>query len=77
MFGLGISELITIIIVFLVVINPKDLPIIVRKIGKIYGKFIREVNQIKKSYHQFEDDIKIKDINNFDKKYPRTQNKTN
>jgi len=77
MFGLGISEIITLIIVFLVIINPKDLPKIVNKIGKIYGGFIREVNQIKKSYHQFEDDIKITDVKDFDKKYPKTQNKTN
>lgn len=73
MFGLGISEIITLIIVFLVVVNPKDLPKIVRKIGNIYGKFTREINQIKKSYRQFEDDMKITEIKDFENKYPKNK----
>jgi sec-independent protein translocase protein TatB len=58
MFGLGTSEIIIIVIVALVLINPKDLPRIVRKIGKIYGKVMREINGVRKTYGQFEKEVK-------------------
>lgn len=58
MFGLGFSEIITLAIVIIVLLNPKDLPIIVRKIGKIYGKIMRQINGIKKSFNDFEQELK-------------------
>lgn len=62
MFGLGLSEICTIIIVIVIVLNPKDLPLIVRKLGKIYATIMREVNHLKQSYKNFEEDIKITDF---------------
>lgn len=58
MFGFGFSEIVTIIIVVIVFLNPKDLPRIVRTIGRIYGKIIRQINGLKKTYGQFEEEVK-------------------
>ncbi|MBI9104309.1 MAG: hypothetical protein JEY99_17960 [Spirochaetales bacterium] len=64
MFGLGLSEIITLIIVVIVFLNPKDLPFIIRKIGKIYGKIMRQINGLKKTFSDFEKEVNsISDIN--------------
>jgi Sec-independent protein translocase protein TatA len=57
MFGFGITETITLIIVILVLINPKDLPLIVRKIGTIYAKIMRQINILRKAYSNFENEV--------------------
>lgn len=75
MFGLGISEIITIVVVIIVVLNPKDLPIIVRKIGKTYAKIIQQVNQLKKAYKKFEEDLQIEELNNIEIVKPQFKNK--
>lgn len=75
MFGLGLSEIITLIIVIIVVLNPKDLPIIVRKIGKTYAKIMQQVNQLKKSYKKFEEDLQIEELNNIEIVKPQFKNK--
>lgn len=58
MFGFGITEIITLIIVIIVLINPRDLPGIVRKIGKIYGSIMKQINGVRKSFAKFEEEIK-------------------
>lgn len=57
MFGFGITETITLVIVVLVLINPKDLPLIVRKIGTIYAKIMRQINILRKAYSNFENEV--------------------
>lgn len=57
MFGIGVSEIITIIIVLLVIINPKDLPKITRKAGNIYANIMRQINRLRKTYKEFSDEI--------------------
>ncbi|MGD1833146.1 MAG: Sec-independent protein translocase subunit TatA/TatB [Sphaerochaetaceae bacterium] len=57
MFGFGITETITLVIVILVLINPKDLPVIVRKLGNIYARIVRQINILKKSYSDFEQEV--------------------
>ena len=66
MFGLGLSEIFTIIVVAIVILNPKDLPVLVRKIGKIYAVIMRQVNGLKKAYADFEEEVKIDDIADID-----------
>ncbi|MGH4036469.1 MAG: hypothetical protein ACRQFF_01310 [Sphaerochaeta sp.] len=73
MFGLGLSEIFTVLVVAIVLLNPKDLPVIVRKIGKIYAKIMRQVNGIKRAYYEFEEEVKFDDdldlkIQSFDKR---------
>lgn len=58
MFGLGLTEIVTLIIVIIIFINPKDLPLIVRKIGIIYGKIMRQINGIKKTFSDFEQEVR-------------------
>ena len=64
MFGFGLTEIITIVIIVLVLINPKDLPRIVRKLGTIYGKIMRQINILRKTYSDFEKEVDtvVKDI---------------
>lgn len=57
MFGIGFSEMITLIIVMLILINPKDFPRLVHRIGKVYGKINRELREMKKVYGEFEKEV--------------------
>lgn len=57
MFGFGVSEVITIIIVCLVLINPKELPAIIHKGGKLYGKIMKEFNGIRKTFDNLEKEV--------------------
>ncbi len=75
MFALGLSEIFTIFIVIIVVLNPKDLPIIVRKVGKTYAKIMQQINQLKKSYQKFEEDLKIEELNNIEVTKTQFRNK--
>lgn len=57
MFGFGFSEAITLCIVILVLVNPKDLPKIVRKLGNLYGSLMKQFNGAKKTYREFEKEL--------------------
>jgi sec-independent protein translocase protein TatB len=57
MFGLGFSEVLTLGIVIIVLLNPKDLPKIMHKLGSLYARIMREFNGAKKTYHEFEKEI--------------------
>jgi len=59
MFGFGFSEAITLIIVAVILISPKDFPRIVRLVGNAYGRIIRQVNRAKEIYSEFEEEVKI------------------
>lgn len=58
MFGLGFSEIVVITIVLLVLVNPKELPAIARKSGKVYSRIMREFNGFKKTFKEFENEVK-------------------
>ncbi len=58
MFGFGISEIMAVLIVAIVLINPKELPMIVRKIGKIYASVMRQINGVRRTFSSFEEDVK-------------------
>lgn len=67
MFGLGISEIIVVAAVALILINPKELPGIVRKIGRIYGTAMRHVNGVRKKYGHFGNEVRsLTDLNDKD-----------
>ena len=53
MFGIGPSELFIIAIVLIIFIKPEDVPLLLRKVGQMYGQFsqlyraaAREINEI-------------------------------
>ena len=47
MFGIGFSELVVVIVVALVVIGPKDLPKMLRKLGQAAGKLRRMASDLR------------------------------
>jgi Sec-independent protein translocase protein TatA len=57
MFGFGFSEVVTICIVVVVLVNPKDLPLIMRKLGKLYGSLMKQINGARKTYREFEKEL--------------------
>lgn len=44
MFGIGFEELVVVLVAALVLINPKDLPKLFRKAGKLWGR-IRQLRE--------------------------------
>lgn len=40
MFGVGLWEIVAIAVVALVLIRPRDLPVVLRKLGRAYGKLV-------------------------------------
>lgn len=58
MFGLGFSELITLIIVAVILFSPKEFPRLVRLVGNVYGRIVRQIDRAKKVYSEFEDEVK-------------------
>lgn len=58
MFGVGWAELALIAIVAVLVIPPKDMPVIMRKLGEWTGKLRRMLNGARR---EFEDAMRIDD----------------
>lgn len=59
MFGFGFSELIVIICVVIILINPKDFPKLAKKAGSIYEYCMRHINGFKKNLKKFEEEIEM------------------
>lgn len=49
MFGMGMSEILVILVIALIVIGPKKLPEIAKSLGKAMGEFKRATNDFKES----------------------------
>jgi TatA/E family protein of Tat protein translocase len=54
MFGMGISEILVVLVIALIVIGPAKLPEIAKSLGKAMGEFKRATNELK-------DTIKVPD----------------
>lgn len=52
MFGIGLSELIVIIIVALIFIGPDKLPQLARTLGKAFSEFRKAGEEVKKSFNE-------------------------
>lgn len=52
MFGVGLSELIIIVIVALIFIGPDKLPQLARTLGKAFSEFRRAGDEVKKSFRE-------------------------
>ncbi|MFC1591001.1 twin-arginine translocase TatA/TatE family subunit [Thermodesulfobacteriota bacterium] len=50
MFGLGMQEIIIILVVALIVIGPKKLPEIAKALGRAMGEFKRATNDLKNNF---------------------------
>ncbi len=55
MFGIGMSELMVILVIALIFIGPKRLPEIARGLGRAINEFRRATDEIKKEVQEVED----------------------
>jgi sec-independent protein translocase protein TatB len=62
MFGLGWSEMVLIGIVALIVIGPKDLPVMFRTLGQFTGKARQMAREFSRAMESAADDAGVKDI---------------
>ena len=58
MFGMGMPELIIILVIALIVIGPKKLPDLAKSLGRAFGEFKRATSELKESI-DLDDDIKV------------------
>ncbi|HBG47761.1 MAG TPA: twin-arginine translocase subunit TatB [Deltaproteobacteria bacterium] len=50
MFGIGLSELVLVVIVALIALGPEKLPAVARALGKAYSEFRKAGEEVKKSF---------------------------
>lgn len=59
MFGIGMPEMLLILVIALIVIGPKKLPDLAKSLGRAFAEFKRATSELKES---FEIDSELKDI---------------
>jgi sec-independent protein translocase protein TatB len=57
MFGIGMPELLLILVLALIVLGPKKLPEVARALGKGMAEFRRATDELKEEFRQMEHDI--------------------
>ncbi len=58
MFGLGIWELVIIVIVVILFVRPEDMPKFFRKVGKLYGELKRYNDEIMHKFRTIDQQLK-------------------
>ena len=66
---IGWSEILVIVVLTIIIIGPKDIPIVLRKVGSWIGSFKRYINNIQNELSIFESLIKATTFFNFLNKY--------
>ena len=51
---IGWSEILVIVVLTIIIIGPKDIPVVLRKVGSWIGSFKRYINNIQKELSVFE-----------------------
>lgn len=62
MFGMGWSEIVLISIVALIVVGPKDLPVLFRKVGQFVGKAKGMAREFSRAMNDAADDAGLSDV---------------
>lgn len=57
MFGIGVSEIIVIALVLVVLVKPKEVPGIARKLGGYYKSLMKSVNGVKSEIKKLGDEL--------------------
>ena len=65
MFGLGWAEILVAAVVGLIVIGPKELPVVFRKIGQFVGKAKAMARDFSRAMNDAADDAGVKDASGF------------
>ena len=62
---IGWSEILVIVVLTIIIIRPKDIPVVFRKVGSWIGSFKRYINNIQNELSVFESEnlVSKKDIN--------------
>ncbi len=58
MFGLGFWEIVVIFVVLIIFIDPKEIPIMLRKLGRLYGEVLDFNKDVNKMLKDIETDVK-------------------
>jgi Sec-independent protein translocase protein TatA len=74
MFGFGSGEFLVIFLALLIIVNPKDWPSFVRKIGKIVGQISEYKKLLQLNLDVLEDSGKLKDDGAFGSKVDKDGN---
>ena len=59
MFGIGMSEILLILVIALIVLGPQKLPEVAKALGKAVNEFKRALNEVKES---LEEDSSLKEV---------------
>ena len=62
---IGWSEILVIVVLTIIIIGPKDIPVVLRKVGSWIGSFKRYINNIQNELTNFENEnlISKEDVN--------------
>ena len=62
---IGWSEILVIVVLTIIIIGPKDIPVVLRKVGSWIGSFKRYINNIQNELSEFENEnlISKEDVN--------------
>tara|TARA_B110000438_G_scaffold209879_2_gene201813 strand:+ start:753 stop:992 length:240 start_codon:yes stop_codon:yes gene_type:complete len=71
---IGWFEMLIVVVLAIIIIGPKDFPIVVRKIGKVTGSIKKYFSDIQKDVTDFQDTIE-EEIS-IEKKYSKTHSNT-
>ena len=59
--GIGLSELLVVLVILVIFIRPADMPKVVRFIGKIWAKFYLYFSMFKREFRKMETEIGIEE----------------
>lgn len=47
MFGMGLGEIVTVAVVLLILVRPREIPRLMRRLGRVYGQLMEQIDAVK------------------------------